>query len=59
MDLLDNNRKSLCRKEIFEELVREIFDEIIHLTDERNFNDFMYYLETDSAGNDFMILKMG
>ena len=40
-------------KEIFEELVKEGFDEIKELTDEINHNDLIYYLKSNSARTRF------
>ena len=40
-------------KEIFEELVKEGFDEIKELTDEINHNDLIYYLKGNSARTRF------
>ena len=40
-------------KEIVEELVKEIFDEIIELTNEANFNDLIYHFMGDTASKKF------
>ena len=39
MSLINNDGKSLSHKKIFEELIREIFDEIIELTNDTNLDD--------------------
>ena len=40
-------------KEIVEELVKEILDEIIELTNEANFNDLIYHFMGDTASKKF------
>ena len=45
--------KNLFHKEIFEELVKERFDEIIELTDETNFDDLMYHFKRNTAKKRF------
>ena len=39
MGLINNDGKNLLHKEIFEEIVKERFNEIIELTNEKNSDD--------------------
>ena len=45
--------KILFHKEIFEELVKERFDEIIELADETNFDDLIYHFKGNTARKRF------
>ena len=47
MDLIDNDGKKLCQKEILENIFKERFDEIIELTDEVIIDDLTYYFKSN------------
>ena len=51
--LIHKDGKNLSHKEIFEEIVRGRFDEIIELTNETNFNDLIYYFKGRKRFDDF------
>ena len=54
MGLINNNVKNDSHEEIFENLVKERFYEIIDLTNKANFDDLIYYFKGDSSrNNDF------
>ena len=54
MGLINNDVKNYSYKEIFENLVKERFYEIIDLTNEAIFDDLIYYFKGDSSrNNDF------
>ena len=65
MDAIINKKKGrwvldskiLFRKEIFEELVKERFDEIIELTNETNFDDLIYHFKGNTARKRFNDFK--
>ena len=52
----DNDHKD---KEIFKELVKEIFDKMIELTDEINENDLVYYFKGNSTRKRFYDFNNG
>ena len=47
--LTNKDDENLSHKEIFEELVRERFDEIRELTNEANLDGLIYYLKGNTA----------
>ena len=59
MDLINEYGKNKSRKNIFEELVKRRFDEIMQLIDETNFDDLIYYFKGDSARKRFNDFENG
>ena len=57
--LINVDGKNLSHIEIFEQLVKERFDEIIELTNETSFHGFIYYFEDDKARKRFLFPKWG
>ena len=53
VDLINNDGKKLSHKEIFQELFRERFDEILELTDEKKMDNLIYYFKDDISRKSF------
>ena len=53
MGFIHNDHKNLSCKEIFEELVKKRFDEIIQLNNAASFDDLIYYFRGDTARKRF------
>ena len=53
MGFIHNDHKNLSCKEIFEELVKKRFDEIIQLKNAASLDDLIYYFRGDTARNRF------
>ena len=53
MGFIHNDHKNLSCKEIFEELVKKRFDEIIQLNNAAIFDDLIYYFRGDTARKRF------
>ena len=51
--LISNDSKNLSHEKIFQNLFKERLDEIIELTDETNFDRFIYYFKGDCSRKKF------